>query len=53
MKTFAGEGGYFFAVAKSLKKSLLKTEGLASLYRLEGALDAAGRLLESRWNHGE
>ena len=27
---------------------LLKTEGLASLNRLEGALDAAGRLLESR-----
>ena len=29
-------------MAKSLKKSLLKTEGLASLYRLEGALDATG-----------
>ena len=41
MKTFAGEGGYFFAVAKSLKKSLPKTEELAPLNRLKGASDAA------------
>ena len=47
MKTFAGEGGYFFAVAKSLKralslkKSLLKTEGRAPLNRLKGASDPA------------
>ena len=47
MKTFAGEGGYF-CCGKSLKKSLLKTEELAPLNRLRGALDAAGRLLKSR-----
>ena len=56
MKTFAGEGGYFCCEIKpsdwgrdfAAELSLLKTEGLASLNRLEGALDAAGRLLESR-----
>ena len=54
MKTFAEEGGYFCCEIKpsdwrrevagigTIQLDLLKTEDLASLNRLEGALDAAG-----------
>ena len=60
MKTFATEGGYFCCEIKpsdwrrevtgigTIQLDLLKTGVLASFYRLEGALDAAGDLLKLR-----